>query len=849
MTTRRVTDSFSLFGTKKVSIAEKTRAISQVRRAISTPMVRERIMLAEMFGYFEKKPLTDDPENPPAFRTVKISIDDNGIVTHTEELFNTSTGDDVDAMEHSGVGGWSWASTDGSGKPDWRYFSGFVYKRYPNISRLLGKTVSMFEAASAAAPDVLMGNPSEVTTGMGDKVAVVWAVMDVRDLIISNAPDGTINPDFPPELQPRDRTSLKSKLQVLDISRSLDITRLSDSVSAGAGAPIIGPDNVVESGNGRAMGVLRAYASGTADHYRQSVIDAAEGYGLSQSVVERFESPILVRVRAEDIDRAQFAIDANIPMGSGNKAEQGTVAMMEAAKGPNNSRALIAEATDIQEMISTVMVIVGPTVDWYEDEAYGKLVGGWMLQLKNGALTKEQYAAKAQALLGKNHVEFAKKIKRPQTFAAAIHSRIKGINIAALIRPGIIDLVVLKGEGWTVGKMWAQWEHDKQYLNEQIMRPAAEALDAVLRPFIERIEKRNSQSYNFVDGGFSWLRSIDAFTAEQFNADGWQWWDLTNKFVTHDFPDNATAKERYKAQRKRGIDALPNFHKSVDAALENIRQFWDKNAQIMNDSQLGFSDTQHLKRMFQENNFAPRLGNDGLRQYLDRLGKKFDLAIREATSSCNHLLLTAQYDLKDHHGIDEKTAANLASLIDIDPDLERKHGKFMGEGRLREWIAECFQVMGGKPRSLSKFEECKRRDNGRAFASVTDRMIRITSKESKATVWHEIGHHYEYSTQGALEAAQGFLLTKAWDKTPIQLKGYAHSGYKEDELCIRDGLFQPYAGKLYSNTNSLDNLNSSEVFSMGMEYLSGDSDGHMSLANMDGLVEYVYAFIKENPVK
>ncbi|MCV4783918.1 hypothetical protein OFM36_31255, partial [Escherichia coli] len=56
----------------------------------------------------EGRPVVID--NVPACRTVAISVDDNGIVTHTQEILNTEPGKIVAAMIESRAGGWSWAT-------------------------------------------------------------------------------------------------------------------------------------------------------------------------------------------------------------------------------------------------------------------------------------------------------------------------------------------------------------------------------------------------------------------------------------------------------------------------------------------------------------------------------------------------------------------------------------------------------------------------------------------------------------------------------------------------------------------------------------------------------------------
>ena len=59
----------------------------------------------------------------------------------------------------------------------------------------------------------------------------------------------------------------------------LEPERLGPSPEANSGAPIVGPDNVVESGNGRTLALAKAYQSGRAGDYRNWL--AAQGYKVS----------------------------------------------------------------------------------------------------------------------------------------------------------------------------------------------------------------------------------------------------------------------------------------------------------------------------------------------------------------------------------------------------------------------------------------------------------------------------------------------------------------------------------------------------------------------------------------
>ncbi|MDT7197906.1 hypothetical protein RQL61_26690 [Citrobacter freundii] len=157
-----------------------------------------------------------------------------------------------------------------------------------------------------------IGRTSFVVTSKGDEVKTGFKVVNASSLIISNNLDGTINPAFPTELQPRDRTRMSSKIQVSKIAGNLRPAQLTDSGLSSHGAPIVGPDNVVESGNGRSMGILRAYEQGQADSYRQYLIDHAADYGVKAEDIARMDMPVLVRERVTDVDRAQFARDSNL---------------------------------------------------------------------------------------------------------------------------------------------------------------------------------------------------------------------------------------------------------------------------------------------------------------------------------------------------------------------------------------------------------------------------------------------------------------------------------------------------------------------------------------------------------
>lgn len=143
-----------------------------------------------------------------------------------------------------------------------------------------------------------------------------FQLLDVTDLIPSNDPfTFAPTPDYPQELQPRlrDRASLRLQVETLAANLNPDLL-LTDFRSLDRGAPIIGPDMVVESGNGRAMALMRAAQDQPDSYggYRDALIAQAPDFGFSAADVQALDSPVLVRLRLTDVDRIEFVQEANL---------------------------------------------------------------------------------------------------------------------------------------------------------------------------------------------------------------------------------------------------------------------------------------------------------------------------------------------------------------------------------------------------------------------------------------------------------------------------------------------------------------------------------------------------------
>ena len=139
------------------------------------------------------------------------------------------------------------------------------------------------------------------------QVRVRYEVVDANDLVTSHDRDFRVRPEYPADLQPRDRSSVPAQDQVNKIASDLQPERLGPSPEVNTGAPIIGPDNIVESGNGRTLAIQKAYDAGRGDAYRTWL----ESQGFNTQGMER---PVLVGRRITDMspeDRVVFAQSAN----------------------------------------------------------------------------------------------------------------------------------------------------------------------------------------------------------------------------------------------------------------------------------------------------------------------------------------------------------------------------------------------------------------------------------------------------------------------------------------------------------------------------------------------------------
>ena len=195
------------------------------------------------------------------------------------------------------------------------------------------------DGITATWPKTVPGAPTSFTTESGARLDGQYALVSINDLTTSHNQDLKPTLTYPKELQPRERDRAASEMQVSGIVQRLDPARLGASGDVATGAPIIGADGLVESGNARTIALKRVYqANGQkAEDYKQYLRDNAEQFGITPESVDAVDKPVLVRVRSTPVNRAEFARQAN----------QATAAQMSPVELGRNDSARIDSMEDL----------------------------------------------------------------------------------------------------------------------------------------------------------------------------------------------------------------------------------------------------------------------------------------------------------------------------------------------------------------------------------------------------------------------------------------------------------------------------------------------------------------------
>lgn len=204
------------------------------------------------------------------------------------------------------------------------------------------------------------------------------------------------------DLQPRDRSRAASAEQIDDMAARLDPARLLPWPEADRGAPVVGPDDMVESGNGRVAAIRRAaeLVPDRYDAYRAALTEA--GYDVPEGVAR----PVLIARRRSELDPA------------------GRSAFVRAANASTTARMAPSEQAriDARAMTLETMELYDPEADLSSaanrDFARAALAG--IPQTERGALYTDRGALSLAGQMRLQQAMFARAYDAPDILAAQL---------------------------------------------------------------------------------------------------------------------------------------------------------------------------------------------------------------------------------------------------------------------------------------------------------------------------------------------------------------------------------------------------------------------------------------------
>jgi len=321
------------------------------------------------------------------------------------------------------------------GKPDSNGESQrYISEPHKGVSKegkvdFLSATEALREPAPAAQPVEPTPIVQRVTTANGTAVDVKPMVVEAADLLTSS------DAGYDKALQPRNRERAASQGQIRDIATRLDPNRLGSSSEADRGAPIVGPDNMVESGNGRVMAIREAYRQNgqAAQRYRDWI--ASQGIDVT-----KYKEPVLVRQRVTEMtpeQRKAFTVEAN---------QSATLAMSASERAMADARMLSTETLDLVQNPDDLAAIknrgfvqafvrgLPQSEQGMMTTAEGGLSSEGLARVRNAVLAKAYGDASLMARIAEATSDEVKSISNALTSAAPKWAKLRSDVEAGLVR-------------------------------------------------------------------------------------------------------------------------------------------------------------------------------------------------------------------------------------------------------------------------------------------------------------------------------------------------------------------------------------------------------------------------------
>jgi len=709
-----------------------------------------------------------------------------------------------------------------------------------------------------------VGHTTTISTLAGQHVDVSYAVAEVEDLVISNRLDGSINGDYPQELQPRDRTSLESKLQVNRIAHNLQPEGMAESETSANGAPIVGSDRIVESGNGRTLGLWRAYASDQAEEYRNWLLSNASAYGLQADAVAELGKPVLVRIRLTDVDRAQFAKDSNTQNSVPDKpffekVMPGNLPIDK--KALKNASQLLNSCSNLEQVISLLQALALAGAPERDGFAYrlGVTIKNATDTLKRttpentAALTS--YQGLVKRLLGSGPDDVIAKLDHQ---SRRDFYEILGINTYQT-KASDWRMRFSNGELWQLGGLLKQFAAAAEDERPDLARQMTSLMTkycgrgrtfdmtylGVLRQLIpaEMSGKRPGEVHNMV-----------MIYSKQFGSKALSAEDADKRMVENSAAGRAELEKLAIIERARAArDAIRTEAQELSAMMQGaldqseIRNALDwspalkgmTNYDPAKDKVFGarYSPLSHLLRSMEYASTQATIErisriNPAVAQRITDFYANYQVARDDISGA-----FKAHIDgVIERSQISDAQADEWLKTIDISKSAIRDFDARWGKGSIQGELKKIYRLTNGNLKSLRKISFKK---NARAYASVSTGEVVLASTNDLSVLWHEVGHHFEFSNPDRLEKAKAFLRKRMGPK-----EGYMLIEGTNDEAAINDSLSESYIGRVYGN-KTLSGTDATEVYSMAFQCILDKRYCANSVINNDELLDFLLGEISE----
>lgn len=580
------------------------------------------------------------------------------------------------------------------------------------------------------------------------------------------------------------------------------------------------------------MGIVKAYASGNADDYKDYLIENANTYGLSRALIAEMGRPVLVRVRLDEVDRTQFARDSNWP-DTQNTDESRVTGLFESASSPNIS--VFSQAKSINELIRNIRGIM-------EHDSYqmGEFVGQWIRGIISGSVAIAPALQSIKSVIGKSKTEFLSNIANVNVFNLGLANILSSTNRNAF-REDFIKKVVFDGKGFDMKENLAAYLSATNPIERY---ESANALYDSINPFLEK--KRG-----YVSCGWASSAMIQALSGSNDFPSLQKLYRDANTVPNELKLSPEEAKLVHEKIIHAGKAMMPDIDKALEVDRATIRNTAMTTEFKEKLSKTGLYESYAERIVTALKNSRMGYGSckgDGYQQVLNSV---FGIVRGDISALITQLLEPTRQRLNivvtkltDMSPATQADAEMWISGIKISKTLINRYDGNYGLGAFKADLIWAYRLAGGR---ISTLKEIKLKSSGRSSANASG-TISLHPQSPRATLAHELGHHFEFSNPKLLEVVKVFLDSRKMNdgRTPLIRLSDAtgNNGFRKDEIAILDSLSSPYIGKIYANTGRVENINASEVFSSAFEYLFNQHDGAASMLNSDGLMEFAIGAIK-----